>query len=94
MHDASFVRSTIVYLLHVKGALVLSVGLSVASRTHTIRTERSAAWQLLESLPDQLVKLLRLRGERLHLVLSELRLKRQNLLESRKRCSVHRVTGA
>ena len=31
--------------------------------------------------PDQLVKLLRLRGERLHLVLSELRLKRQNLLK-------------
>ena len=43
--------------------------------------ERSVAWQLLESLPDQLVKLLRLRGERLHLVLSELRLKRQNFLK-------------
>ena len=69
------------YSLHIKGALVLLVGLSVASRTHTIRTERSAALQLLESLPDQLVKLLRLRGERLHLVLSELRLKRQNLLK-------------
>ncbi len=40
----------------------------------------SAAWQLLESLPDQLVKRLRLRGEGLHLVLSELRLKRQNFL--------------
>ena len=38
--------------------------------------ERSAASQLLGSFPDQLVKLLRLRGERLHLVLSELRLKR------------------
>ena len=43
--------------------------------------ERSAAWQLLESLPDQLVKLLRLRGEGLHLILSELRLKRQNFLK-------------
>ena len=43
--------------------------------------KRSAAWQLLESLPDQLVKLLRLRGERLHLVLSKLRLKRQNFLK-------------
>ena len=41
---------------------------------------KSAAWQLLDSFPDQLVKLLRLRGERLHLVLSELRLKRHNLL--------------
>ena len=41
----------------------------------------SAAWQLLDSFPDQLVKLLRLRGERLHLVLSKLRLKRQNLLK-------------
>jgi hypothetical protein len=35
---------------------------------------------LLDSFPDQLVKLLRLCGERLHLVLSELRLKRQNFL--------------
>ena len=43
--------------------------------------ERSAALQLLGSFPDQLVKLLRLRGEGLHPVLSELRLKRQNLLE-------------
>ena len=43
--------------------------------------ERSAALHLLDSFPDQLVKLLRLRGEGLHPVLSELRLKRQNLLE-------------
>ena len=43
--------------------------------------ERSAALQLLESFPDQLLKLLRLRGERLHLVLSKLRLKRQNFLK-------------
>jgi hypothetical protein len=41
----------------------------------------SAALQLLDTFPDQLVKLLCLRGECLHLVLSELRLKRQNLLE-------------
>jgi hypothetical protein len=50
-------------------------------KTHLALMERSAALQLLESLHDQLVKLLRLRGERLHLVLSELRLKRQNLLK-------------
>src|SRR5271157_4680918 len=43
--------------------------------------ERSAAWQLLESFSDQLLKLLRLRGVSLHLVLSKLRLKHQNVLE-------------
>ena len=42
---------------------------------------KSAVLELLDSFSDQLVKLLRLRGERLHPVLSELRLKRQNLLE-------------
>ena len=42
---------------------------------------KSAVLELLDSFSDQLVKLLRLRGERLHLVLSELRLKRQNLLK-------------
>ena len=42
---------------------------------------KSAVLELLDSFSDQLVKLLRLRGERLHLVLSELRLKRHNLLE-------------
>ena len=41
----------------------------------------SAAWQLLESFSDQLLKLLRLRGVSLHLVLSKLRLKHQNVLE-------------
>jgi hypothetical protein len=43
--------------------------------------ERSAALHLLDSFPDQLVKLLRLRREGLHPVLSELRLKRQNFLQ-------------
>ena len=42
---------------------------------------KSAVLELLDSFSNQLVKLLRLRGERLGLVLSELRLKRQNLLE-------------
>src|SRR5271157_1952466 len=42
---------------------------------------KSAAWQLLESFSDQLLKLLRLRGVSLHLVLSKLRLKHQNVLE-------------
>ena len=37
--------------------------------------------ELLDSFSDQLVKLLRLLGERLHVVLSKLRLKRQNLLK-------------
>src|SRR5208337_2703205 len=40
----------------------------------------SAAWQLLESFPDQLLKLLRLRDESLHTVLSKLRPKRHNIL--------------
>ena len=43
--------------------------------------ERSAALELLESFPDQLVKLLRLRDEGLHPVLSKLRLKRHNILQ-------------
>jgi hypothetical protein len=38
--------------------------------------------RLLESFSDQPVKLLRLRGEGLHPVLSELRLKRHNILGS------------
>ena len=42
---------------------------------------KSAAWQLLESFSDQLLKLLRLRGVSLHLVLSKLRLKHQNILD-------------
>ncbi len=37
--------------------------------------------QLLESFPDQLLKLLRLRSVSLHLLLSELHLKCQNVLE-------------
>ena len=49
-------------------------------KTHLKLMERSAALQLLGSFPDQLVKLLRLCGEGLHTVLSELRLKRQNFL--------------
>jgi hypothetical protein len=43
--------------------------------------ERPAKLQLLDGFPRQLVKLLRLRGEGPHLVLSELRLKRQNFLQ-------------
>ena len=43
--------------------------------------EQSAALQPLDSFPDQLVKLLRLGGEGLHPVLSELRLKRHNILK-------------
>jgi hypothetical protein len=42
MHDASFVRSTIVYLLHVKGALLLSVGLSLARSGYRGVAERLA----------------------------------------------------
>ena len=42
---------------------------------------KSAVLELLESFPDQLLKLLRLRDEGLHPVLSKLRLKRHNLLE-------------
>ena len=42
---------------------------------------KSAVLELLESFPDQLLKLLRLRGVSLHLVLSKLRLKHQNVLE-------------
>ncbi|MGB9166687.1 MAG: hypothetical protein WCC41_19930 [Rhodomicrobium sp.] len=37
--------------------------------------------QLLDSFPDQLAKLLRLHGEGLHPVLSDLRLRRHNILE-------------
>ena len=44
--------------------------------------ERSAALQLLESFPHQPLKLLRLRDEGLHPVLSKLRLKRHNILGS------------
>ena len=43
--------------------------------------ERSAALQLLDSFPDQLLKLLRLRGVSLRLVLSKTGLKCQSLLE-------------
>ena len=42
---------------------------------------KSAALQLLESFPDQLLKLLRLRDVSLHLLLSKTGLKRHNLLE-------------
>jgi hypothetical protein len=64
------------------------LGLSLSLRTRLGKKQvklalivKSAAWQLLDSFSNQLVKLLRLRGERLHLVLSELRLKRHNLLK-------------
>ena len=40
--DASFVRRAIVYLLHVKGALVLSVGLSLARSGYRGVAERLA----------------------------------------------------
>lgn len=43
--------------------------------------EGSAALQLLESVPDQLLKLLRLCDEGLYPVLNELRLKHRNILE-------------
>ena len=75
-------QCTTVYLLYIKGALVLSVGLSLASHAHGIRMEQSAALHLLDSFLDQLIKLLRLGGEGLHPVLSELRLKRHNILEA------------
>ena len=42
---------------------------------------KSAVLEVLESFSDQLLKLLRLRGVSLHLVLSKLRLKHQNVLE-------------
>ncbi len=43
--------------------------------------ERSAALELLESFPDQPLKLLHLRGVSLHLLLSKTGLKCHNLLE-------------
>jgi hypothetical protein len=51
------------------------------SKPHrNIRTEPSASLRLLESFRDRAVKLLRLRGEGLHPILSKLRLKQQNIL--------------
>lgn len=43
--------------------------------------ERSAALQLMESVPDQLLKLLRLCDKGLYPVLNKLRLKHRNILE-------------
>jgi hypothetical protein len=51
-------------------------------KTHAALMERSAALQLLESFPDQLLKLLRLRHEGLYPLLHKLRLKRRNILEA------------
>jgi|SRR5271167_890832 hypothetical protein len=59
----------------------LGAGSFCRHKTHAALMERSTALQLLESVPDQLLKLLRLCGEGLYPVLNKLRLKHRNILE-------------